>query len=577
MNSKFKKSISICMATLLSTSMLAAVGCGGNEGPSSDSEIKPTSNNTFYTISAYDGGYGQEWLKKLCNELMFELKDVSFEPGKKGVYIDIVGDKSETEDADVKGGSTDVDLYISSSGDPSKYLGVSGGKIDFNNVYAYDITEILNRKVFNSDGEVEFSEDKTSFKTSDINQSLLDRMDEEIVDTWNFGKATGAPSDEIYYFLPFEDVPCGYIIDWDFMKEQGLDNGTGIEGMPGTMEEFYSVLERLQGYFSGWTAASGIHHYLSCFENSIRAKVDGVEKFKDMTFFLNDSEGYDFNGNGTIEEDEKISFDVSTPKSSNAYLATQTSGYKAAIEFTMKMNWRDGSNTYYDSEAFKKSFRDMQKDFVMSKESTKRQRIAMIYEGEWWENEVQAIFRQMGSLNADNDYGKRDFRMMPCPAVSENDAESKYLLSSKATSIIFVNPNSVKAGSVKEKLTEMVLQYIFSRHGLATLNTTTSITMPAYKYTLTDEEYKSLTKFGQWMYRLNYQYTEEYRYFRVSAVERFIKNPALFVRNIPITYKGPLLNVFNTYSRDGKLYDKTVDWYVDDYQTYYKNLFSNMS
>ena len=123
----------------------------------------------------------------------------------------------------------------------------------------------------------------------------------------------------------------------------------------------------------------------------------------------------------------------------------------------------------------------------------------------------------------------------------------------------------------------MVLQYIFSRHGLATLNTTTSITMPAYKYTLTDEEYKSLTKFGQWMYRLNYQYTEKYRYFRVSAVERFIKNPALFVRNIPITYKGPLLNVFNTYSRDGKLYDKTVDEYVDDYQTYYKNLFSNMS
>ncbi|MGN1052278.1 MAG: hypothetical protein ACI4SH_02675, partial [Candidatus Scatosoma sp.] len=417
---------------------------------------------------------------------------------------------------------------------------------------------------------------KTSFKTSDNNQSLLDRMDEEIVDTWNFGKATGAPSDEIYYFLPFEDVPCGYIIDWDLMEELGLDNGSGIEGMPGTMEEFYSILDQLQGYYSGWTAGSGIAHYLSCFENAIRAKVDGIEKFKDMAFFLNDSEGYDFNGNGTIEADEKIFFDSSNSKSSNAYLATKTSGYKAAIEFTMKMNWRDGSNTYYDSETFKKDFRQLQKDFVMSKKSTKRQRIAMIYEGEWWENEVQATFRQMGGEYEGDGYGKRDFRMMPCPAVTDSDEESQYLLSSKQTSVVFVNPNSVKAGSVKEKLTEMVLQYVFSRHGLATLNTTTSITMPAYKYTLTDEEYNSLTKFGQWMYKLNYRYNDQYRYFRVSAIERFIKDPALFVRNIPITYGGPLLSAFNTYSRDGKLYDKTADGYVDFYQTYYKNLFAKM-
>ena len=57
MNSKFKKSISIGMAMLLSCSTFVAVGCGGNEGPSSDSEIKPTSNNTFYTISPGKRGF----------------------------------------------------------------------------------------------------------------------------------------------------------------------------------------------------------------------------------------------------------------------------------------------------------------------------------------------------------------------------------------------------------------------------------------------------------------------------------------------------------------------------------------
>ncbi len=547
----FKKIMAIIFASVLFLGVTVSCNGGGGEsgsgnnngGSESVDNGKTDASKTQYMISAYDGAYKQEWIARICNELNALLKDVSFETGKKGVQFKYAGDKSQTTAADIKNGTSKYDLYITSesspSGDGSEYIGVKNGKIDFGNVNAYDLTDILSAKVLDENGEVtEIDPETKAFKTTD-KKSLLDMLDPEIVDEWNFAKADGAPEgkDKIYYFMPFEDVPCGFIVDYDYLTKNGL-TGTGIEGMPADMDELYNILER----YNGWGLGSGINFYLKCYENAMRAKVDGIEKLKNMAYLFNDAEGYDFNGDGTITDDEKIYYrENGTSYETNAYLATKTRGYLETVKFAKRITYKDASSgdTYFYSGTLSESFKNMQSSFVNSKNSKFQKPIVSIFDGEFWENEAEAWFNQ--ARDPADKFGKRDFRMVPIPKkVTDNDAESKYLLSSKQTSMIVVNPKRVRGNEAKEKLTAILLQYIFSRKGLATINTVTNISMPSYKYELTTEEYNSLTKYAQYMYRL-YR-NPEFEYFRVSGVANFIKNPSLFIRDVSVTYAGSVIS-----------------------------------
>lgn len=566
-----KKTIKKILA--LGVSLVAAVSsftaCGKKDnGGGTVKPIEGNSSNSKFVINCYDGGYGQNWLLQLCNELYELLKDVSFEPGKKGAYFEVVGDKSSATSLasnEIKQGSTSADFYITSASSPKEYMTVKNNAIDFNNVYAYDMADILNEKVFDENGEVAL--DGKRFKTSDDYKTLLNRMDDEIVDTWNFGKAAGAQKDadgkiiDKYYFMPFEDTPAGLIVDWDFVGGKMKFSGSGIDGMPGTMSELNDLLEQIrESGYAGWTMGSETSFYLYSFENAIRSKVDGIEKTKKMAYYLDDPEGYDFGGEtGNI----KISYE-----SKNAYWATRTKGYTAVYDFAKMLCTTKGDTTYYSSDLFVKDFKQTQKDFVMSKSSSTMRRIAMLLDGEWWENETRATFNQMANKK-ENGYGLRDFRMMPVPHITENDAEDKYLLSPKQTSLMVANPNTVKKGSVKEDLLRIFLQYVFSRHGLATLNTVTSISMPSYKYELTTDEQAKLTKFGKWMYNL-YR-NEEFKCFRISDVERFIKNPALSVRNLSIRTDTAILACWQD-ARDGILNTKTTEQRVQERFDKYKEL-----
>lgn len=562
-----KKILALGISLVAAVSSFAACGKNGNDGDSGIDVVKPVegdSSNSKFVINCYDGGYGQNWLVQLCNELYELCKDVSFEPGKKGAYFEVVGDKSAATSLasdEIKQGSTSTDFYITSAGSPSAYMTVQNNIIDFDNVYAYDMADILSEKVFDSNGEVSLVGNR--FKTLDDGQTLLDRMDDEIVDTWNFGKATGAPkgtNGEIidkYYFMPFEDTPVGLIVDWDFVGGKMNFHGSGIDGMPGTMQELSDLFEQIrESGYAGWTMGSGTSFYLYSFENAIRSKVDGIEKTKKMAYYLDDPEGYDFGGDtGNI----KISYEAK-----NGYWATKTKGYKAVYDFAQMMCTTKGDTTYYASDLFAKDFKQTQKDFVMSKSSSTFRRVAMLLDGEWWENETRATFNQMANKK-ENGYGVRDFRMMPIPRITEDDAEDKYLLSAKQTSVMVANPNTVKKGSAKEDLLRIFLQYVFSRHGLATLNTLTSISMPSYKYNLTSEEQGKLTKFGQWMYNL-YR-NEEFKYFRISETERFIKNPALSVRDLAIKTDTAIVACYQD-ARDG--IQKTTDQRVQEHFEKYK-------
>lgn len=599
MNKNFKKAGALLLTALIGTSAFA--GCGGAEGSFESSDDVYASvvgsidkkNATKYDVVVYEGGYGAEWAKTLAAELMGKFANVSLESGKTGLFINIIplkGDGMPNVYEDILfPDQAQADLYITSERDPAHY---------FQNEVTYDITDILMEEVYDANGEMHFDANG-NVVTQQGGKRLYDMLDPYFQTHWNYG----TEQDPKYYFLPFEDTACGFNIDWDLISDpvdgilSTVQEFTGLGDaekgyMPGNYEEWMTMLNELRAnQLSAFAGKPGLSWYWRSFDTSIRSKVNGVEKSLAMEWHMDDPEGYDFNDDGAITDDEKITFDPNDPSKTNVYMVTKTKGYKATAKYAMDLMTISGGRTYYDTN-FKQNvdFGKVQSDFLLSKYSTGDYRKAMIYEGEWWENEARATFAQMGGDDVADGWGARDFRMMPAFDMSsvtgQPDAESKYVLTSVASgSLVVVNPD-IKNSAVRKKLTGIVLQYFFSNHGLATLTSTTSICMPSYKYTMKQEELAKMTKYGQWMRMLHS--SDDVIYQRYSAVDlyRTAKGQAITNRFIRNTRQagafgnqwGSVSWVHDRYAQDGidpndvTTVDQVVEVQYTDWYNYCTNL-----
>ena len=312
---------------------------------------------------------------------------------------------------------------------------------------------------------------------------MRDRANDDVRETYNFGTET-AP---IYYGIPYADCLSGFIVDYDLFEEEGWNDYEGLNGLPTTVNDFYNLLQRIQrGGYSGFTYS--VSHYTPQIIWSIIQKVDGKEG---MGLWNSYQGEYDFNADGTVSDDEKITL-------ATAYKILDTRGYEAAYKFVNTMFTKDSNgNAYYDPNVVQGvSYSACQQDFLMSKTSTNRNRIAMIIEGEWWENEARGTFTSMGNLNSDDGYGKRDFRFMPIPQFSENDKGEKYTIGSHSGSgeLVFVNKKTVEGNAVKEKLAKLWLQYQYSTDCLKIFTKNAGSVLP-YQYEMSEAELAEVTPF----------------------------------------------------------------------------------
>ena len=254
-----------------------------------------------------------------------------------------------------------------------------------------------------------------------------------------------------------------------------------------------------------------------------------------------DEKGYDFNEDGIISDDEII-----TPNT--AYKLIDTRGYRAAVEMGLKLFEKNANGkTFYDpAVANGVSYGAAQQDFIMSKETA--QPIAMLFEGEWWENEARATFNAMGAKNEENGYGKREFRMMPIPSFDSTNEEQKYTLGAwTGGCITLVNEKTVGEDPVKQKLVELWLQYQNSTEGLKCFTKHTAVTLPL-DYELTEEDLQEITPFGRNLYKLKRDYNVEIIHNDISIQEENVYRGSAklaFAARFPSNnkgYSGPLFN-----------------------------------
>lgn len=465
---KFKKIAALGLAGMLACSTLVA--CVDD----------PSKNKTILNIKVFNGGLGYKWLQELANNFQETFKNVSFEEGKTGVYIAFTPNKEFSNLAsNMAVGADAEDIYYTSDCNFYNFMDVE---------VAYNVTDIMTADVYDEDGMVSLNADGTGWKTQ--SKSIADRITVE-----HTAKRLNVGSEEEpeYYALPFDDSTAGIIVDWDLFKEQGWNNYNGIDGMPATISEFYDLLTRIRkkGY-SAFIFSTGVQ-YTRVIQAAVQAQVDGLDTYYDL--FSDYTGWYDFNEDGIKTNDEII-----TPNT--AYKLLETRGYKAAVEMALKMFEKtSGGKTFYDPAVpTGVSFGVAQQDFLMSKETS--QPIAMLFEGEWWENEARATFNAMGEVNEENAYGKREFRMMPIPSFNSTNEEQKYTLGAwTGGAVTIVNEKTVAGNRAKEKVAELWLQYQYSSEGLKCFSRHSGATLPL-EYELTDTELQELTPFARNLFSL---------------------------------------------------------------------------
>lgn len=469
----------LAIALALSTAGLTA--CKGKNDPSATMSV--------LNIHLYNGGLGRDWLDAVAAEFTDTFKEVSFEEGKTGVYIQVTADKQLESATLMSTGADKNDIFYTADHDLYEYINLE---------VPMDITDIVTENVYDSDGNLKLNATGDGWETQTT--SLYDRMLPYFQDAYNVaGKYSEKAHDgKLFYGIPFEDSISGIVLDYDLysslvkmyrLEMTGYKYSGDEVAMPGTWDEFFTLLDRIRTSnnqeYSSFIYA--VDYYTSPMQTAILADVEGDEFMNT----LNRYEGsYDF-GNGEVRLD-----------STNMYEILKADGYRKAVEVGVKLfsTTQSGVN-HYDQQIMQGvSYGGAQQSFVMSKESTSgKQRILSILEGDWWENEARASFNSMGNLNPANGYGKRNFRMMPIPHFTAEEVSSGKTYKFGGFSSGYpavVNRLTVEGNPVKEKLVRLWLQFQHSRESLKTFTTHSGSSL-AYDYELTEEELSALTPFAR--------------------------------------------------------------------------------
>ncbi len=475
------KIVTAGLAVALCLSAAGLTGC--------NKEADPSDTMSILNIHVYNGGLGRDWLDAVAADFMDTFKDVSFEEGKTGVYIEVTADKQLESATLMATGADRNDIFYTADHDLYDYINLN---------VPMDITDIVTEPVYDADGNLTLNATGDGWATQTT--SLYDRMLPYFQDAYNVAEKypDAAHDGRLFYGVPFEDSISGFVLDYDLYAElvtryrlemTGYKYSGDEVAMPGTWDEFFALLDQIRTSnnqeYSSFIYA--MDYYTSPIQTAILADVEG-DAFMEM---LNRYEGsYDF-GAGEV-----------TLGSTNMYEILKADGYRKAVEVGVKLfsSTQSGVN-HYDQQIMQGvSFGGAQQSFVMSKASTSgKQRILSILEGDWWENEARASFNSMGNLNPADGYGQRNFRMMPIPhfTAEEVAAGKSYKFGGFSSGYpAVVNRLTVEGNPVKEKLVRLWLQFQHSRESLKTFTTHSGSSL-AYDYDLTEAELAELTPFAR--------------------------------------------------------------------------------
>ena len=473
----------------------SGVACGGET-----EQINEDQTQLF--VTAFEGGYGVDWLKAVKTRFEAEYANVSFEEGKTGVQVIIKPERNLTQDSLVQNldGSSQEIFFTEAV---NYYDLQSRGLL-------YDISNAVTKPL-----NYDF---KTQTTVADQESVSLESKMKSI------HKEYYKADDGKYYGIPFYEANYGIVYDVDLFEEENLyfaaegqgnalgfvktsatprsngpdgKAGTADDGLPATYDDFFKLCDYMVNLGITPITWTGVANYMNTLVEALQADYEGEEQMR-----INYTQSgvaknlvLDINDDGSVETYEQ---EINTQ---NGYLTwTRQAGKYYALKFAERLI---GNDKYYVKKDVTSSGYDhlsAQGALVMDKFITNAKPTAMLIDGSWWHNEASSSFQSaVQSFGVAAGSADRKFSFMPLPKATADKVGEGYTILETNSSICFVNGN---LNPKKEAAVFEFIQFCHTNKSLAEF-TSQTLTCKPYTYTMTTEEVNAMPYWGQELYRLH--------------------------------------------------------------------------
>ena len=471
-----KKIQKVAVITMALMTAFGGVACKpkGNEIDESKTQL---------IIGYKSAGYGTTWVENA--KKMFEEKfaDYSFEEGKTGVQVWVTYGKDEF---------TGATFYDAISGrNEDMYLGADIWNSMYNADNLYDFSELVKEPL------TEFGEEK----------SIADKVLPFVKETgpwtgghvWTLPAMAGSFGLTVYDVDLFEEKGYYYAEDGSFTtgtegdvaKSKGFDGieGTYDDGLPTNETEWEELLKQIYSFGDipiTWTSVND--SYGTGWLNSLFLNYDDGKAQKIYNTGYGEYTLLHKNGDGTYALDETATtFDGAK----NFYEMARFPAYYEAV--SMGEQFIKNENNY-SKETFKttQTHIEAQNEFLTSIQADKR--VAMIFEGSWWETESDDTFARMARNDESMSKHNRRFGVMPAIKMDGNMA-TKHVYQTSA-SMAWIPAKTERAGGGVFAAAKMFCKMTGSDEFLNMCTKATNIPV-AYDVEYTQDTLDSMTYFGR--------------------------------------------------------------------------------
>lgn len=489
----FKKLAKMFAATALAVAfVLPTVACTRQPGnPDSGLTEEVDATRTQLYVGNFNRGYGDEWLLTLKARFEEFYKDTSFEDGKLGVQVMV----DNLQDAGTS--------YIDS-------MRTSRNAVIFNELVYYN--DYVNQglvanidSVVKGDLSVYGDTGTIEDKLSEQHKQFYTARDGHYYGIPHYAAFTGIIYDVdmfedmgLYFAADEENSYNGFIINKDDPKSAGPDGETGTydDGLPATYDEFFrlcSYIDSMGDMATIWTG-SYRSEYLGYLLRSLAVDYEGLTQT-----LLN----YTFNGTAenlveSISDDGTVIKREATPISNrNGYELYTSAGRYYALDFLHRLIFNDeGRYTgYFYTNSFTGGMSQTEAQDLYLTSIYENERIAMLFDGIWWENEAQDTFRDMSAGDSSMSRTSRRFGFMPIPKATENEVGDVNTMMDTLYSMAFINSNCVD-DPVTYDLAQKFLMFANTQQSLEEFTMITSAPK-GLNYEISEENLQEMSYFGR--------------------------------------------------------------------------------
>ena len=495
------KNIVKVVSVLLCLMMVFALTVGCNRNDDFNQKVDKTKTQLY--VKYYNGGFGDEWLNKLCAEFEAMYADAHWEEGKTGVQIMKEFTRGQLSGPnDMKGKLNNV--YLMENID--YYTFVASGML-------LDLTDTI------KDYAV------TGAETKETDRKIVDKIPKAYDEFLNVsGKYYGLPLFEtsinlnydidmfnergLYFakgqtaedfteedFADEDKVASLFVDKIDDARSDGPDGKpetTSDNGLPATYKDFRALTIYMKvtgvtpfvwnGYETG---------YLTGLINDMWANNEGAAQMKlNFTFKGEANTLVEMDSNGKIlrNADNSVKLMPKTTIDENKKNLLQLQkGKLDAIEFA-KLLLDDGlgnkNSANYYSKSFDSSFSNINaQNYFLNPDENNIDPIGFLVDGGWWYNEAKVP-------------SDRNIGILPLPKTDADQIGDPNTKVSDRASFIFVNNETPAA---VQPVAKAFVSFLQSDYAMETYTMYTN-TFRAMKYDLSEETIKNLSAYGKSVY-----------------------------------------------------------------------------